>query len=298
MVVVGSSKSILHFLGKELIGIKTKELPAYNVNYSGSSLVLSVLKKVPSLLRVIKEECKIIESLQAEENFDLVISDNRYGLYLDRKPSYIICHQLNFKLGPLSQLVSKIHNRFLKKFTGVLIPDNIVGIQSLAGDLSKNNYQLSVEYIGPLSRLKKNETRIEFKLAILLSGPEPKFSQFAKAIKEAISELDKSEVIVVSPKELIEFQNCGIKVYVNPDAELLSKLLSSSEYVLGRSGYSSLMDFHAINKSNLVLIPTEGQPEQEYLANYWHEKFNAIVIPERLLDMENLNQALNKKGSH
>ena len=38
------------------------------------------------------------------------------------------------------------------------------------------------------------------------------------------------------------------------------------------------MDLHYLNKTNFIFIPTSGQYEQLYLANYWKKKFCAKVI--------------------
>lgn len=51
----------------------------------------------------------------------------------------------------------------------------------------------------------------------------------------------------------------------------LQELINNTDLVICRSGYSSIMDLVAINKQ-AIIIPTPGQPEQEYLAKYLHEK--------------------------
>jgi hypothetical protein len=40
------------------------------------------------------------------------------------------------------------------------------------------------------------------------------------------------------------------------------------------------MDLNALNfeKSNLILIPTPGQTEQEYLAKWWKANFNSKTV--------------------
>jgi UDP-N-acetylglucosamine:LPS N-acetylglucosamine transferase len=47
--------------------------------------------------------------------------------------------------------------------------------------------------------------------------------------------------------------------------EALNRVINASRVVVCRSGYSSIMDLAALRKKAL-LIPTPGQPEQEYLA--------------------------------
>ena len=56
-----------------------------------------------------------------------------------------------------------------------------------------------------------------------------------------------------------------LTVYPHLPAADLAPLILSSEWIICRSGYSTLMDLAALHK-NAILIPTPGQTEQEYLA--------------------------------
>ena len=71
--------------------------------------------------------------------------------------------------------------------------------------------------------------------------------------------------------------------YDLPNAETLSKLVANADTVICRSGYSSLMDMHNLQKTKLILIPTPSQTEQIYLANYWQQKFGAKIIEQSKL---------------
>ena len=51
----------------------------------------------------------------------------------------------------------------------------------------------------------------------------------------------------------------------------LSDIIARSKMVMCRSGYSTLLDIDAMQKK-AILVPTPGQPEQEYLAKYWKDK--------------------------
>ncbi|HMX39858.1 MAG TPA: glycosyltransferase, partial [Saprospiraceae bacterium] len=51
----------------------------------------------------------------------------------------------------------------------------------------------------------------------------------------------------------------------------LNRVLAAAEVVVCRAGYSSVMDLAALGKRAL-LIPTPGQTEQEYLAQYLGER--------------------------
>ena len=67
------------------------------------------------------------------------------------------------------------------------------------------------------------------------------------------------------------------------DGKRLAELIQNAEIIICRSGYSSVMDLVAMNRS-AILIPTPGQPEQEYLGdllsgkgyflNYKQSEFN------------------------
>ena len=55
----------------------------------------------------------------------------------------------------------------------------------------------------------------------------------------------------------------------------------NAKHIIARSGYSTIMDLHALGllpsknetpNPQIELIPTPGQPEQEYLSAYFTEK--------------------------
>ena len=50
----------------------------------------------------------------------------------------------------------------------------------------------------------------------------------------------------------------------------LNDLMNASEFIIARSGYSTIMDLVTLER-NAILVPTPGQTEQEYLAHYMHE---------------------------
>jgi hypothetical protein len=55
------------------------------------------------------------------------------------------------------------------------------------------------------------------------------------------------------------------------DGDALALLLQSSQFVLCRSGFSSLSDLSKL-ACKAVVVPTPGQPEQQYLAKRCGEK--------------------------
>jgi predicted glycosyltransferase len=48
--------------------------------------------------------------------------------------------------------------------------------------------------------------------------------------------------------------------------------IARAERIVCRSGYSTLIDLYILEKQKIICVPTAGQPEQEYLADYWSEK--------------------------
>lgn len=48
---------------------------------------------------------------------------------------------------------------------------------------------------------------------------------------------------------------------------MLAELIQQSHYIISRSGYSTVMDLVTLQQK-AILVPTPGQKEQEYLADY------------------------------
>ena len=82
-------------------------------------------------------------------------------------------------------------------------------------------------------------------------------------------------VVRGTTKELKSFINKNVIVFDMPTAKELSQLILNATTIICRSGYSTLMDLQHLQKKNYIFVPTPGQDEQEYLAKYWNEKFEA-----------------------
>jgi predicted glycosyltransferase len=63
------------------------------------------------------------------------------------------------------------------------------------------------------------------------------------------------------------------------------ELLNRSKIVVARSGYSTLMDLCSLRKKGF-LIPTPGQPEQEYLAKFHMDRRSFYSVKEKDLDFK------------
>ncbi|MDD2385892.1 MAG: glycosyltransferase [Bacteroidales bacterium] len=245
--------------------------------------------------RALKKLCK-------KYNFDVVISDNRPGLYSKKILSIYITHQYNVltrKPKSLSgRLVRFAHHKMLLRFDYCLIPDTH-GALSLAGILSRAEQNNKNLFVGVLSRFAElkfiseptdaNKTDV----LILFSGPEPQRSQFEQIILNKFEFTDNRVAIVRGVVNGIpvanEFSN-NIQVYNNPTDIVLFQLIKTASLIICRSGYSSLMDLAACQRK-AVLVPTPGQPEQEYLAKLFESKFGFVVCEQNRiteLQLENV----------
>ena len=69
--------------------------------------------------------------------------------------------------------------------------------------------------------------------------------------------------------------------------------MNEAEYVIARSGYSTIMDAFRLGKKCLF-IPTPGQTEQEYLGTYLQEKKWAISVEQKNFQLSQALQAAEK----
>jgi uncharacterized protein (TIGR00661 family) len=277
----------------EFPGLAILPLKGYNIKYarSGAGLLWNMLVQAPKILRSIRREHAWLTALLNEHDFDAVISDNRYGLYHSSVPCIFMTHQLTIKssLGKWSERILRQRNyRYINRFSQCWIPD-IAEENNLAGDLSHPASQPGTEprYIGPLSRFKK--TGVAEKkdhLLVILSGPEPQRTLLEDKIIEQVSHYNGTATIVrglPDERSLIPSTNM-IQFYNHLPAEALNNEMMQAEYIISRSGYSTVMDLAALQKKS-ILIPTPGQTEQEYLACYLQQKKWAYTVSQKDLSL-------------
>jgi hypothetical protein len=240
-----------------------------------------------------KEKSWLVAHLQSN-HYDIIYSDNRYGFYHPNVHSVMLTHQLRLP-GPslLLKMPQWVLNKNLKNFNEIEIPD-YSETPNLSGNLSliKNNFLTS--YIGPLSQIKQIESTEKKQLLLILSGPEPQRSRFAKDILEETSQLGFK--IIVAGECGVELTNSNVTQLGYCNAKELEQLMNESSHIVCRSGYSTLMELNAIQKKAL-LIPTSGQYEQEYLAKYWAEYFNFPTANENEISTKDFVDYLNTSAN-
>ncbi|MEN9298949.1 MAG: hypothetical protein RLZZ429_1262 [Bacteroidota bacterium] len=276
-------------------------LPGYQVRYSRSKgwLPFKIMQQLPALLRIVQWEHRWLEEAIEQYGIDLVISDNRYGLWTKKCRTVFITHQLQIK-APflwLEHIIQRIHYRFIERFNACWVPDQEEG-NGLAGTLSHPNRKpaIPVTYIGLLSRFYASNSINKKQITVLLSGPEPQRTLLEEKIIAQLSSIHKEVLLVRGLPAAMDNITVPphIKAVNHLTAEALQAVLENSSIVIARSGYSSMMDFSRLHCTT-ILIPTPGQTEQEYLAKRCEQKGYAIHAEQLDLD---LNQALAKAESN
>ncbi|MCX6294069.1 MAG: glycosyltransferase [Sphingobacteriales bacterium] len=272
-IFIGAEGSTAKLLKSEFPSITILPLKGYKIEYSKKrfTFLLKIIAQLPRILKVIYYEKRWVEEAIKTHNINGVISDNRLGFCSNKIPSVYITHQLLIKTGLklFDKIAQKIHYHYINKFSVCWVPDFEREL-TLAGDLShpKKLPNVPVQYLGALSRFKRLELDLEYKLCIIISGPEPQRAVFEKIILSQLH-LCKEKIVMVRglPNEEKELNHSfeNLTIYNHLDAEKLNTIIEQSEMVLSRSGYSTIMDLITLNK-NAILVPTPAQPEQEYLA--------------------------------
>ena len=282
-VVVCSDGYVVDFLKLELDNVEYAELPAYNINYGKSSMAWNMISQLPKIFKAFRAEHRVFQKLVKKYNPAFCISDNRYGCRSTKVSSYFLGHQWNIltKNGRVHRLASIVNQYFIRKFDGLLIPDEPA--LSLSGKLTQN-INFVHQFTGLLSRFgveSKSDSQSEYKSCTILSGPEPARTKLEVSMVEELSKTDGKHMIVrgsFSKKE--DQRKSNIEFIDVANHEKLHELVSTSEIVICRSGYSSLMDYVVMGVKKMILIPTTGQTEQIYLAKRMQQLYGVQSLAE------------------
>jgi predicted glycosyltransferase len=271
--------------------------------------MISFLLKLPGFIIQLFREYRFLKKLIERDGIEIVVSDNVFGLWNKKVYSIYITHQLKILLPKslrwMQFLVSQFNLWSISKHDECWVPD-IEDTNSLAGKLSHpDKMPENCKYIGILSRFnlfKSEAIDIPVRknhVLILLSGPEHQRTIFENIIAKQLSDLPKQikYTVVRGLPDGLEVLSVGWKNHLS--AAELYILIRESEYIICRSGYSTIMDLVALNRK-AMLVPTPGQTEQEYLASYMQEKgwFSALKqgdfnLNDALLILQNSKQRRN-----
>jgi len=231
---------------------------------------LDLARQFKRLNKRLLDEQEQTEHLVKELAIDVVISDHRYGFRSKQVSSIFLTHQLNLPLRWYEGWVQKMHEKLLRNFDEIWIPDT--KDSSLAGDLSRNTKGFNCSYIGALSRFQLNPISVDKTIdtVIIASGPQVYAEQF---IREQTKNSQDSEntLVIAAPDVLKNFGELTIPMLSSSDWKSCDVQIGKAKKVISRCGYSTLMDL-SILKIPFSLTPTPGQREQEYLYRFWASK--------------------------
>jgi uncharacterized protein (TIGR00661 family) len=299
-VWIAADGNIENLLKSEFPTVQFVKLFNYNIQYAnnGSLLWLKMLQQSNHILRCIDIENKWLNNFIQSEKIDVVISDNRYGLYHADVHSVFITHQLQLAMpkpfGHFEWISKLFFQKYIKQYNECWIPDYADEKNNLSGKLSHSKTDLkNIKFINPLSRFNESVSaeKIESDILILISGPEPQRTLFEELV---ISQLNK---ISIQQKKIIvvggNFENRnanfslpeGVIYHASISPNEIKKYLVGAKKIICRSGYSTIMDLEAL-KLNAVFVPTPGQTEQEYLARWLQINSASTFVKQHQFDLK------------
>jgi uncharacterized protein (TIGR00661 family) len=279
-VTIAASGRPFDFLQQEFPELEIVHFTGFSPDYpSNGRMALKMAGLIPAFLYHLIKEKRTLNRLIRTLNIQIVVSDNRYGLWNRNIKSVLIIHQIHIKAPPILRFLEPIlHfiNRILiNRFDECWIPD-CPGNDNLGGELSHSRRLPSrAYYIGPLSRFPSLPENLPGKgLLVILSGPEPQRSILEEILGIALQSIPEDATIISgkteTPKETAVDGRIRKMSYASSSE--VEMLMRNSALIICRPGYSTIMDL-AVVGGKALFIPTPGQTEQEYLARY-HKSLN------------------------
>ena len=300
-VLIAADGSAAALLQQEFPTLQILSVPGYKIQYAKNkrSFFWKLLSQLPGILKAINAENRILNSWAEEYQPDGIISDNRFGFYHPAIPSVYISHQLFIETGHkwLNKLAQQIHYKYINRFSECWVPDFEKG-SGLAGKLSHPQQlpAVSTKYLGPLSRFtRQKENANNGPLLIILSGPEPQRSIWEAQLVKQIKKANMPCIVVRglpsggAPISETPF----LRIYDHLQAFELQQQIEDAALIISRAGYSTVMDLVALRKK-AILVPTPGQPEQEYLATYLKEQQIFFTCSQENFDLQQTLNAAKK----
>ena len=296
-VIIGADKNPLAFLMQEFPDLETIVVPGYEVTYDEKGSFFKLFTESVRFNKYIKIEQGLIDKIIEDHRIDVIISDNRYGLWSKSVKSILITHQIFPKVPIGSSVAYKKIEQLIGNFDECWIPD-MEETPNLSGDLSHlKHLKQTYRFIGSLSRFSKLEDIVNTEIGVfgILSGPEPQRSIFEKILIEQLENSNIKAVLVRGlPNASKELKNTSedLKIFNHLSTNEFLRYFQKSKAIVCRSGYSSIMDLATLGKQ-AILIPTPGQTEQEYLAeyhlqqgNFYTQKQSKFNLEKGLIEME------------
>ncbi len=262
-ISIASSGLALDYLKIKFPSFDFLILPDREVNYSRGGATIGLFKRAIIQQSLNEKQQKWTSDLLNVREFDLIISDNVYGVYKTKVPSVLISHQLKPLSPVLPKAVADRMAKWINRFEEVWIPD--FERNSIAGEMVENSrVTIPKRYLGNISRFKNGSLTREIDNLAIISGPEPQAGIFHDLVLQKLKS-KPSRNIIACKRERPE-KIGSVEYRVLNEKQDLNKLILKSKQIICRSGFTSLLDILKLQAHALV-VPTPGQPEQEYLAN-------------------------------
>lgn len=288
--ILGADNGPLALLRSEFPTLEHVRIPGVSIRYgSGTSQVWSMARQFPAMLRSIRAEQALFDRLQRDLRLDAVISDQRFGLRTKDLPSVLITHQV-FPFTPIAQgAMRKVNLHHINRFDRCWVMDEPLA-PGLAGDLSHAAHMpLNARYIGSVSRfMTAPAPRPERtgRILAVISGPEPQRTMLEGILLAQLQRIEGDHVLVQGlPAAPVERRIGRVRVVNHLHGDALGHMMRGAELIVSRSGYTTLMDLAVLGRS-AVIIPTPGQPEQEYLGALHARSGRFLVQRQEAIDLE------------
>jgi len=268
------------------------EAPPYPNIFRGS-LALGFFARAPALVRAMRAEHRATEALVGEHGVDRVVSDSRWGVSSRRAPSVFISHHLK-QLAPrrlraaeyLTEAVTwrAVHGRYRR----ILVPDVADG-GGLSGRLAHGLRFWDadeIRYVGPLSDVTPRPVQHDVDTLVVLGGPEPNRSRLERRMLPDLAGLAGRTVVLrgLPAGTGPDWPLRGVEARPHARKAERDRLFSAARLIVGRSGYTTVMDATAVG-ARALFIPMRGHTEQEYLAARMERLGLAHGVTERRLDL-------------
>jgi hypothetical protein len=298
--VIGADRGPLALLRREFPGLEYAVLPGPVIRYGGGRQQLwSMALQFPSMVRSVSRERAQLRALRGRMRLHAVISDQRFGLRDPAIPSVVLTHQV-FPFTPAAQgFLRRINRGHLSAFTHCWVVDHQEG-PGLAGELSHgSNMPRNARYIGTLSRMRPDAPPppVIYDVVAVISGPEPQRTLLEQRLLEQLQHIKGHHLLVRGMPGSTEERRMGnVHAVAHMGGDELNAHLVHAGRIITRSGYTTLMDLEAIGRQAL-LIPTPGQPEQEYLGRLHAPLGVHVVRPQEQLRLTEALDGLPLKGT-
>lgn len=283
-VVLGGDGESINRLRQTFPTLRVIDLPSLELRYTDNAQQRGFyLRAIPALIRFTIADYYYLRQQLAIEHFDLVISDNRFGLFSRQTRCVYMTHQLYVQLPKrlrvFQPLARALHACIYKRYNEVWVPDYADPTHNLAGALAHGGrFDRYAKYIGPLSRFRNRESEIGnrnsgYAILAILSGLEPQRTLFEQSLIARFKE-STEPVLIVRGKiggPATATQIGAVTLVPHMNDEQLLPLMQQAKKIIVRSGYSTIMDLSVLGLlCKAEFHPTPGQSEQEYLATLHH----------------------------